>query len=74
MTKRHFEHASLWLAAPNHRTDAFIRLMITRKIKLSFISETEKGAKDKIAGRHRERERERALGGGRYSASWKMDC
>ncbi len=34
-------------------------MIATHKIKLSFISETEEGAKGKIAERQRERERER---------------
>jgi hypothetical protein len=60
--------------------DAFIQLITTHKIKSSFISETEKAAKSKIAERQREsegeraRERERVLGGGRYSVSCKTDC
>ncbi len=44
-------------------TNVFIQLMITHKIKSSFISEMEEGAKGKIAERQsqRVRERERAL-------------
>ncbi len=38
------------------QSDVFIQLMITHKIKLSFISETEKGAKGKIVERQRESE------------------
>jgi hypothetical protein len=36
---------------------AFIQLIATHKIKSSFISETEEGARGKIAERQRERER-----------------
>jgi len=46
---------------------AFIQLIATHKIKSSFISETEEGARGKIAERQREREKEPALGGGGYS-------
>jgi hypothetical protein len=55
------------------QSDAFIQLIDTHKIKLSFISEMKEGAKGKIAERQREREsvRERALGGGRYSIGCK---
>ena len=42
------------------QSDAFIQLKTTHKIKLSFIAETEKGAKGKIAERQTEREGERA--------------
>ncbi len=57
------------------KSDAFIQLMITYKIKSYFISEMEEGAKGKMAERQRERarEREQALGGSRYSISCKMD-
>ncbi len=41
------------------QSDAFIQLIITHKIKSSFISETKEGAKDKIAERQRERVRGR---------------
>jgi hypothetical protein len=48
--------------------DAFIQLITTHKIKSSFISEMEEGAKGKIVERQRQREsegeRERALGSG----------
>jgi hypothetical protein len=37
------------------QSDAFIQLMATHKIKLSFILETEEGAKGKITERERER-------------------
>jgi hypothetical protein len=57
------------------QSDAFIQLIDTHKIILSFISETKEGAKGKIVERQREREREcvreRALGGGRYSIGCK---
>jgi hypothetical protein len=53
------------------QSDAFIQLMATHKIKLSFISETEEGAKGKIA--ERQREREKALGCSGSSASCKTD-
>ncbi len=48
------------------QSDAFIQLMITYKIKSYFMSETEEGAKGKMAERQRESEgeREQALGGG----------
>jgi hypothetical protein len=57
------------------KSDAIFQLMITYKIKSYFISETEEGAKCKMAERQRERvrEREQALGGGRYSMGCKMD-
>jgi hypothetical protein len=56
------------------QSDAFIQLMNTHKIESSFISETEKGAKGKIAERQKESKGERAsieLGG--YSIGCKMD-
>jgi hypothetical protein len=40
------------------QSDAFIQLITAHKIKLSFILETEKGAKGKIAKRQRDRRRE----------------
>ncbi len=46
----------------------FIQLINQHPIRLSFISETEKGAKGKIVGRPRETERERA----RESKHWEM--
>jgi len=39
------------------QSNAFIQLIITHKIKSSFISETKEGAKGKIAERQRERKR-----------------
>ncbi len=42
------------------QSNAFIQLITIHKIKLSFISETEKGAKGKIAERQRESKGERA--------------
>jgi hypothetical protein len=47
------------------QSDAFIQLITAHKIKLSFISETEKGAKGKIVKRQREIEGERASVGRR---------
>ncbi len=47
------------------QSDAFIQLITTHKIKSSSISETEKGAKGKIAERQTEREGERASAGWR---------
>jgi hypothetical protein len=41
------------------QSDAFFQLIITHKIKSSFISEMEEGAKGKIAQSQRERARER---------------
>ncbi len=54
---------------------AFNQLIIQHTIRLSFISETGKGAKGEIAERQRERERERerANGGGECSISCKTD-
>ncbi len=51
-------------------------MIIQHMIRLSLISETEKGAKGKVAERQRERarERERAFGGGGCSVSCKTDC
>jgi len=61
----------LWNEISAFRKNAFFQLIIRHKIKLSFISETEEGAKDKIAERATERERE--LGSGGYSVGCKMD-
>ncbi len=47
------------------QSKAFIQLMTQHTIRLSFISETEKGAKGKIAERQRESEGERASVGRR---------
>ncbi len=41
------------------QSNVFIQLMITHKIKLSFISGTEEGAKGKIGERQRESKGER---------------
>jgi hypothetical protein len=48
----------------------FIQLIITHKIRSSFISETEEGARGQDS-RERAREREQALGRGGYSVSCK---
>ncbi len=61
----------LWNEISAFHTKAFFQLIIRHKIKLSFISETEEGAKDKIV--ERATERERALGSGGYSVGCKMD-
>jgi hypothetical protein len=42
------------------QSDAFIQLIATHKIKLSFISEMDEGAKGKIVERQKESEGERA--------------